>query len=128
MNIPVSKIDQILKQHKYSLVMDKMHNDEELKKYEKLEKYFDRREYLTIKNKDNIVVGRIYSINSLNSLPLNKVELSETEVNILLAFFKFFRIPDAGKVASKVAKSLNIKLDNINVDIIRNNVYKQEID
>lgn len=108
--------------------MDKMHNDEELKKYEKLEKYFDRRKYLTIKNKDNIVIGRIYSINSLNSLPLNKVELSEAEVNILLAFFKFFRIPDAGKVASKIAKSLNIKLDDINVDIIRNNVYKQEID
>lgn len=128
MNIPVSEVDKILKQYKYSLIMDKMHNDEELKKYEKSEKYFDRRKYLTIKNKDNIVVGRIYSINSLNSLPLNKVELSEAEVSILLAFFKFFRIPDAGKVASKIAKSLNIKLDDINVDIIRNNVYKQEID
>ncbi len=128
MRIPAEKVNKILNRHKYELVMDKMHNDEELKKCEKIEKYFDRKEYLTIKNKNNIVIGRIYSINSLNKLSLKNVELSETEITILLAFFKFFRIPNAGTIADNISKLGNIRLKDINVDIIRNNVYKQEID
>ncbi len=128
MKISASDVDKILKQFKYNLIMDKMHHDDELKKYEKLEKYFDRKKYLTIKSKNDIVIGRIYNINSNGNLSLNKIELSERELDIILAFFKFFRIPNALKIAKKISELSHIKLTNINVDIIRNNVYKQEID
>ena len=60
------------------------------------------------------------------SLSPDKIELSGSEMDILLGFFKYFRIPNAPKIAEKIAKLGNIRLANIPVDIIRNNVYKQE--
>ena len=108
--------------------MDKMHEEGELNKYEKMEKNFDRKMYLTIKNKDGIVIGRVYNINTGNGkVPeLGKIELSERELDIILAFFKFFRIPNASKVSKKLSDLAKIKLSDINVDMIRNNVYKQD--
>jgi len=123
-----SHVNKVLNQFKYKLIMDKMHNDNELKKYEKVEKYFDRKKYLTIKDKNNVVIGRIYNINSNKNIPLNKITLTEKELDIILAFFKFFRIPNATKIAKKISALSDIKLTNINVDIIRNNVFKQEIE
>lgn len=107
--------------------MDKIHDDHELKIYEKIEKNFDRKEYLTIKNKDGIVIGRIYNINSIDKLPLNKIDLSEREIDIILAFFKFFEIAHSDKIAQQIAKQFHINLKEIDVDIIRNNVFKQEV-
>lgn len=107
--------------------MDKIHDDGELKKYEKIEKYFDRKTYLTIKDKKNIVIGRVYNINSSNGTDLAKRELTEKELDIILAFFKFFRIPNAGKVAGEISKLFKIDIKGINVDIIRNNIYKQNV-
>ena len=77
MKILASDVNKILNGYKYKLLMDKMHHDNELKKYEKLEKYFDRKKYLTIKDKNSDVIGRIYNINSNSNLSLNKIELSE---------------------------------------------------
>ena len=43
MKILAGDVNKILKKYKYSFVMDKMHCDDELKKYEKLERNFDRK-------------------------------------------------------------------------------------
>jgi len=126
--ILATEINKILNEYGYKLVMDMIHNEKELEKYEKKEKYFDRKKYLTIKSKDDIVIGRVYSINSLNKLPLNRIKLSDSEIDIILAFFKFFRIKNANVISRKIANLTKTKLGNINVDIIRNNVYKQSID
>ncbi len=125
--ISAAEVDNILKRHGYTLVMDKIHNEKELKKYEKTEKNFDRTKYLTIKDKNHLVIGRIYNINSPDDLLINKIELTENEIDVLIAFFKFFQIPQADEVARQVAKLFNIDIGKINVDIIRNNVYKQNI-
>jgi len=123
----VPDVNKILKKYGYTLIMDKIHDDGELKKYEKIEKYFDRKTYLTIKDKKNIVIGRVYNINSSNGTDLAKRELTEKELDIILAFFKFFRIPNAGKVAGEISKLFKIDIKGINVDIIRNNIYKQNV-
>lgn len=127
MKISATEVNDILKRHGYTLVMDKIHDEKELKKYEKIEKYFDRTKYLTIKDNNHLVIGRIYNINSPDNLLINKIELTENEVDVLIAFFKFFQIPQADEIARQVAKLCKIDLGKINVDIIRNNVYKQNI-
>lgn len=126
MQIPSKKVNQILLKYGYKLVMDKMHNDAELEKYEKLEKNFNRRSYLTIKTQNNMVIGRVYQINAINDLGLDDIFLDENNLNIILAFFKYFEISNAKKIISGIKKISKINVKKISVDIIRNNVYKQE--
>lgn len=126
MRIPSKKVNQILLKYGYKLVMDKMHNDTELEKFEKYEKNFNRRRYLTIKTQNNMVIGRVYQINAINDLGLDDIFLDENNLNIILAFFKYFEISNAKKIINGIKKISKINIKNINVDIIRNNVYKQE--
>ena len=107
--------------------MDKLHNDAELAKYEKFEKNFNHRRYLTIKTQNNMVIGRVYQINSINDLGLDNIILDEKYLDIIVAFFKYFEIANAKKVVSAIKKISKINVRKINVDIIRNNVYKQEV-
>ncbi len=127
MKITAQDVNNILKAYNYHFEMDMLHSEDELKKHEKIEKYFDRRKYLTIKDKNGVVIGRVYSINSLESLPLNKVLLNENEISIILAYFKFFRIPKANVIANKLSTLSGIKLSDVNVDIIRRNSYWPDI-
>lgn len=105
--------------------MDQIHDEAELKKYKKFEKNFNTRKYLTIKDK-KIVIGRIYPINSDKGSSIKDVMLNKQAIDIILAFFKYFRIPNSGKVVDEIAGLTTEDINTISVDLIRNNVFKQE--
>lgn len=126
MEITAKKVNQILVKYGYKLVMDQIHNNDEIKLYEKYEKNFNTRKYLTIKNTENFVIGRVYQINSLQDLSIDDIKLDERTLDIVIAFFKYFDIVNSNKVVSEIKKLSGINISKIKVDIIRNNVFKQE--
>lgn len=124
MRIKASTINGIFKKYGYKFVFDKLHSDTELKKYGKNEPNFDTHKYLTIKTSDNIVVGRLYTINAPESLPLSKIFLEREEIDKIIAFFKFFKLKNYKKIIDEINKITDINPANIQADIIRNNVYQ----
>lgn len=126
MRIKASTINEILKRYGYKFVFDKLHSDTELKKYGKNEPNFNTHKYLTIKTSDNIVVGRLYTINAAEPLPLSKIFLDREEIDKIIAFFKFFKIKNYKKIIDEINKIADIDPTNIQADIIRNNVYQSE--
>lgn len=126
MEIKADKIAKILKKYGYNLVFDKIHSDSELKKYSSKEPNFDKHKYLTIKTKDNIIVGRIYTKNSPFPIPLSKISLNEEELSKIIAFFKFFKIENYKKIIEEIKKLTGIEPEPIQADIIRNNVYQRK--
>ena len=122
MVVDAVKINKILKKYGYKLVFDKLHSDKELRKCIKSEKNFNKKKYLTIKNKDSLVIGRIYTHNSDNNIPLEKVILNEEEIDKIVAFFKFFDIKGSKKIVEEIVKLTNIDAENIDIDLIINNV------
>ncbi len=124
------EIENILKKYGYKFRFDMIHSEEELNKYESKEPNFDRVKYLTIFNKDNIVVGRLYEKNSrvLKELEFEKIELSKDEIDKIVAFFTFFKIDNNEEIVREISNLAHIKQDNIKVELITNNVYKRDID
>ncbi len=130
MSIKAIEINDILKKYGYSFEFDMLHNEEELKKYEKIEKNFDRVKYLTIFNKSKIVIGRLYPKNSIKykNEDLSNIDLSEEEIDKIIAFFTFFQIEHNKDIVNDLSKLVNIDKNKIKVELITNNVYKRDID
>lgn len=125
MDIEAGKVNQILKKHGYSLVMDMIHDETEMKKYARAEKNFNRRKYLTIKSK-GIVIGRVYQVNSDKEMKISGITLNKQGLDIIIAFFRFFRIPRSSRVVEELLELTAEDINSIGVDLIRNNVFKQE--
>jgi len=122
--IRASDINRILKKYGYRLVFDKIHADSELKIYGDKEPNFDTTKYLTIKDKNGIVVGRFYRYNTGDSIPLNNIVLDEEDIVKTAAFFKFFVMDNSKNVLNELSRFAEIDIDVVNADIIRNNVYQ----
>jgi len=124
------EIDKILQKYGYSFKFDMLHNETELEKYEKTEKNFDRVKYLTIFTKEGIVVGRLYPRNSLvyKDEDLSKIDLNEEEIDKIIAFFTFFKIPHNKDIINDITELAGVDTKNIKVELITNNVYKRDID
>lgn len=123
--ISAEKINQLIGKYGYSLVMDQLHDDKEIEKYGEKEKNFNHTKYLTIKMKD-IVVGRIYQINTKKLINFNQIKLNQQQFNTVIAYFKFFEIPNSKKIVNALSQLAKVDVKAIPVELIRNNVYKQE--